>query len=89
MEKKFLKSKQGKLIEINCMSFYIKLITEFSEASTYDLLALYKNLCVCVAALEHFLLLFFPPLKPDTHELCLLYLPTSNEVCSPEMLQVD
>ena len=45
------------------MSFYIKLITEFSEASTYDLLALYKNLCVCVAALEHFLLLFFSPIE--------------------------
>lgn len=42
------------------MPFYIKLITEFSEASTYDLLTLYKNLCVCVAALEHFLILFFP-----------------------------
>ena len=51
------------MIEINCTSFYIKLITEFSEASTYDLLALYKNLCVCVAALEHFLLLFFSPIE--------------------------
>ena len=43
------------------MSFYIKLITEFSEASTCDLFILYKNPCVCfcAVALEHFLRFFF------------------------------
>lgn len=53
------KSKQGKVIKINHMSFYIKLISEFFEASIYTLAAVYRSLSICVYAELNFWFFFF------------------------------
>lgn len=55
------------------MSFYIKWITEFSEASTYDLLNLLKK-HVCMFQLYciriSLKIFYFLLLKPDIYEFC-------------------
>jgi hypothetical protein len=70
------------------MSFYIKLITGFSEAPTYYPLTIYKKtwVCVCCAVLKWNISKDFFSLIYDIHELCarlnselLMYLPPSNE----------